>query len=72
MHTAPAQLLTVAEAAKRAGVHPMTIRRWIATGELPAYRLGPRLLKVDPEDVDASARPVVADVTASVAEVAHA
>lgn len=35
-----------------------TVRRWIAEGRLPAYRLGDRLLKVDIADLDAFARRV--------------
>ncbi len=34
------------------GVSTGTLRRLIAAGVLTAYRLGPRLLRVDPVDVD--------------------
>jgi excisionase family DNA binding protein len=33
-------LLTVAEAAHLVGVHHCTVRRWIASGDLPALKLG--------------------------------
>lgn len=46
------------EAATRAGVSPRTIRRYIAAGHLPAYRLGPRLIRVAVADLDALVRPV--------------
>lgn len=53
---APAELLTPAEAARRAGVHAETIRRAIRSGALSASRVG-RSLRVSPEDLDAWLRP---------------
>jgi len=44
---------SVGEAAARVGVSTKTVRRWIASGQLAGYRMGPRLLRVDPDDVDA-------------------
>lgn len=44
---------TPAEAAIRLGVHINTVRRRIADGSLTGYRLGPRLVKLDPDEVDA-------------------
>lgn len=44
---------SVSEAAARVGVSTKTVRRWIASGQLAGYRMGPRLLRVDPDDVDA-------------------
>ena len=52
------RLMGIAEAAEYANVHPSTLRRRIADGQLPAYRVGPKLLKVDIEDVEALIRPV--------------
>ena len=43
-------MLTIREAAARAGVAEETVRRWIRSGRLPARRDGPRLL-VAAEDV---------------------
>jgi excisionase family DNA binding protein len=40
------------EAAERYGVHPRTIRRYIATGRITGHRFGPRLIMVDPDEVD--------------------
>lgn len=49
---APARpLLTVAEVAAALAVDPATVRRLVARGELPAYRVG-RALRVAPEDVE--------------------
>lgn len=44
---------TVESAAAELGVHPRTIRRWIERGQLRAYRVGPRLLRIDAEALDA-------------------
>lgn len=33
-------MITVPEAAKRAGKDPETVRRWIRTGKLPARKIG--------------------------------
>jgi len=45
--------ITIAEAAERRHVHPRTIRRWIAEGRLTAYRVGPHLIRLDSDEVDA-------------------
>ena len=45
-------------AAEYAGVHPVTLRRWVAAGRLPAYRVGPRLLKIDLDDLESIIRPI--------------
>jgi excisionase family DNA binding protein len=39
-------------AAARKGVHPRTIRRRIADGSIKGWRIGPRLIVVDPDEVD--------------------
>lgn len=46
------------EAAEYLGITDRTLRRMIAAGKLPAYRLGPRLLRIDVADLDALLRPV--------------
>lgn len=46
----------LAEAADHADVSIRTLRRRIADGSLPAYRVGPRLIKVELADVDKLAR----------------
>lgn len=43
------------------GVHPTTVRRWIKAGLLQAFQVGPRLIKVDREQVLALKRPLVED-----------
>ncbi|MFQ6171517.1 excisionase family DNA-binding protein [Oryzobacter sp. R7] len=43
---------SLAEAAERTGVSTRTPRRRISCGELTAYRAGPRIIRLDPDDVD--------------------
>lgn len=43
-------LLTVDEVAERLNVSTKTVRRWIKTGELPAYRLG-RQIRISEKDL---------------------
>lgn len=45
--------LTVQEAAEVYGVSARTLRARIADGSLPGYRLGPRVIRVRVEDLDA-------------------
>lgn len=52
--------LSLVEAADRLGVSTKTVRRRIAEGDLIAYRLGPRLLRVDAASVNALGRPLTA------------
>ena len=48
----PRQFESLDQAAERTGVCVRTLRRRISAGDLPAYRLGPRLIRVNPDDVD--------------------
>ncbi len=41
--TIPTDLKSTVEVAKLLGVTPMTIRRWVAAGTLPAFQLGGRI-----------------------------
>lgn len=43
----------VSTAAEHAGVSEKTIRRRISDGSLPGYRLGPRLIRIDLNELDA-------------------
>ena len=51
-------LLTIETAAEMLAVHPRTIRRYIAAGDLPAYRIGARHIRVRTSDVDALLTPI--------------
>jgi excisionase family DNA binding protein len=52
------ELIGLQEAADRCGVSYRSVRRYIATGRLSAFRVGPRLLKVDAAELDAFIQPV--------------
>jgi excisionase family DNA binding protein len=39
-------------------VDTKTIRRWIARGDLIAYRIGPRLIRIDRESILRLASPI--------------
>lgn len=56
----PQRLTSVANAAHYANVSPRSIRRWISQGLITGYRVGPRLVKVDLDDLDKLARPIPA------------
>lgn len=49
--------LSIKETAQLFGVHSNTVREWIAGGSLPAYRLGTRLVRINPADVLKLAEP---------------
>ena len=49
---------SLAQAAERTDVSVKTLRRRIAAGDLPAYRYGPKVLRVDPHDIDKLMRPL--------------
>ena len=45
-------------AADYADVHPRTLRRRIADGSITGYRMGPRIIRVDLNEVDALLTPI--------------
>jgi excisionase family DNA binding protein len=51
MATTAKKKITMQEAAEIYGVHVKTIRRYIASGLLSAERIGPRLIRLDAEEV---------------------
>ncbi len=50
--------LSIRAAAEELGVHPHTIRRYIARGILRGYRLGPQTIRIRAEDLDAVRAPL--------------
>ncbi|MET7770175.1 helix-turn-helix domain-containing protein [Nocardia sp. NPDC005366] len=52
-------LISLRDAAELAGgVHPRTVRRWVEGGLLEGFQVGPRLIKVDRDQVLALVRPL--------------
>ena len=49
---------SLSQAAERTQLSIKTLRRRIATRDLPAYRSGPKILRVDPKVVDNLMRPI--------------
>ncbi len=49
---------TVSEAARILDVSPSTVWRWIKAEKLPAYRVGPRTIRIKKKDLDDIVRPV--------------
>ncbi len=58
-------LLTLEDVAERLGVHIRTLHRFVADGRLPAYRIGPRLVRIRTSDVEAFLEPVQTRASAS-------
>jgi excisionase family DNA binding protein len=54
------RLIGIPAAADRADVCTRTIRRWIADGRLTGWRTGPKLIKIDVDELDRLIRPVPA------------
>jgi excisionase family DNA binding protein len=54
----PRQYVTLGAAAERLGCSQRTVRRMVSRGELHAYRVGQRMLRLDSDELDALARVV--------------
>jgi excisionase family DNA binding protein len=50
--------VSIQAAADKYNISTRTIRRYIAAGRLPAYRVGPSLVRIDLDDLDRLARPI--------------
>jgi excisionase family DNA binding protein len=53
-----APCFTISAAAERLSVSTKTVRRMIARGELPAYRVGVKSIRLDSVDVERLLRPI--------------
>jgi excisionase family DNA binding protein len=54
------RLVSLNEAGEYADVNPRTIRRRISDGTLTGYRMGPRIVRVDLNELDAILTPIPA------------
>ena len=45
------KMITKVEAAKLVGVSTKTVERWISDGVIVAYRLGPRLVRIEEKSI---------------------
>lgn len=54
------RLSSIPAAADEYGVHHSTIRRYISAGRITGYRFGPRMLRVDLDELDGLLRPLAA------------
>jgi excisionase family DNA binding protein len=52
------RLVSQQDAADYLGVTERTIRNYVSRGQLRAYRIGGRLVRVDQDDLDALLRPI--------------
>lgn len=52
-------LLTLAQAADILSLDEKTLRRYVSTGRLTGYRVGPRAVRLDAAEVDALVQPIV-------------
>ncbi|OJZ75813.1 DNA-binding protein [Mycobacterium paraffinicum] len=50
--------VSIADTAEHLGITTKTVRQMIADGRLTAYRSGPRLIRLDLNEVDAAMRPL--------------
>ena len=47
------KMVSIAAAADHYEVSQQTVRRWIASGKITAHRVGPRLIRIDLDEVEA-------------------
>lgn len=62
----PRRLVPIPAVAEHYHVNENTVHNWIDTGLLTAYRVGPRLIRVDIDEADAALlRPIAPSVSAA-------
>lgn len=50
------KLISLEDAAETYGVSTRTLRRYISDGRITGYRVGPKLIRVDPEELKTAFR----------------
>lgn len=58
MNSTTVRWIDHATASERLGVSEKTLRRYVAEGKIPAYRMGARLLRYRADELDALMTPV--------------
>lgn len=56
----PRRFVTLAHASQTHDLDQKTLRRYVAQGTLTGYRIGPRALRLDADEVENLARPIPA------------
>lgn len=56
--TAAKKSLSIRETADELGVSPDTVSRMVRRGEIPAWRIGPKLIRIDADELHKLRRPV--------------
>ncbi|MEX2246941.1 MAG: helix-turn-helix domain-containing protein [Dehalococcoidia bacterium] len=56
--TRASEFCTVAEAAELLGVSVSTIWRWVDSGKVPAFRVGPKAIRIRRQDAEAAVQPI--------------
>lgn len=52
MRKGPRRYLTLSDAAEWLSLDEKTLRRWISQGRLTAYRVGPKLIRLDADEIE--------------------
>jgi excisionase family DNA binding protein len=52
------RMVSIATAAEQLEVSQLTIRRWIAAGKITGYRVGPKLIRIDLDELDQLAQQI--------------
>lgn len=60
---AESELLSVPEVSGKAKAHENTVRGWIRSGQLPAVKIGPRMIRVRRSDLEEFLTPYEAEAS---------